>query len=183
MRWAGVREAVVVVRGVREDRSDSGSGDRRLVAYVAGDVQADRLRRSLREKMPGYMVPSAFVVPPALPLTPNGKVDRRALPAPEPPSGEGSYVAPRTPVEEVLAGIWAEVLRLERGGARSHFFELGGHSLLATRVASRLRGAFGVELPLRALFERPTLAELAAVVEEGRRGGVAPAALPLGPAA
>src|SRR3712207_8438038 len=99
------------------------------------------------------MVPAAFVVLEALPLTPNGKVDRKALPEPEYAADADRYVAPRTGVEEVLAGIWAEGLRLERGGVEESFFELGGHSLLATRVVSRVHEAFGVEVPLRALFE------------------------------
>src|SRR3712207_7925149 len=90
------------------------------------------LRRFLKEKLPEYMVPAAFVALEALPLTPNGKLDRRALPAPEP--ARAQYVAPRTEVEEALAGIWAELLRVERVGAHDHFFALGGHSLLATRL-------------------------------------------------
>jgi amino acid adenylation domain-containing protein len=158
----GVAECAVVVR---EDET----GDRRLVAYVTGDVEAAGLREHLRESLPEYMVPSAFVFLDALPLTPNGKLDRKALPAPELAPADDRYVAPRTPVEEVLAGIWAEVLRLERVGANDNFFELGGHSLLVTRVVSRVRELFGVEVPLRALFEGPTVAELSGRVEEMRR--------------
>jgi len=157
---------------MREDQP----GDKRLVAYVVGDAEADALRAHVRQSLPEYMVPGAFVVLDALPLTANGKLDRKALPAPELASSEERYVAPRTPVEEVLAGIWAEVLRLERVGVDDNFFELGGHSLLATRMASRIRAVFGVELPLRALFEGPTVAELAGRVDEMRR-----AELPLPP--
>ncbi|HVG43730.1 MAG TPA: FkbM family methyltransferase, partial [Longimicrobium sp.] len=130
------------------------------------------LRERLRERLPEHMVPAAYVYLEALPLTPNGKVDRKALPAPALASAEDGYVAPRTPVEEVLAGIWAEVLRLERVGVEESFFDLGGHSLLATQVVSRIRELFAVELPLRALFEGPTVAELAVRVEEMRRAGV-----------
>ncbi|MBV9107910.1 MAG: AMP-binding protein, partial [Gemmatimonadetes bacterium] len=158
-RSEGVADCAVVVR---EDEP----GDTRLVAYVAGEVEVGALRQHLRRELPEYMVPAAFVVLERLPLTPNGKLDRKALPAPELAAAEERYRAPRTPVEEVLAGIWAEVLRLERVGVEESFFELGGHSLLATRVVSRVRELFGVELPLRALFEGPTVAELAKAVEE-----------------
>jgi acyl carrier protein len=125
-----------------------------------------RLRSFLNEQLPEYMVPSAFVVLDALPLTPNGKVDRRALPAPDRvrPELEGTFVAPRTPVEEVVASIWAEVLGLERIGVHDSFFELGGHSLLATQVMSRLHRVFRAELPLHRLFEAPTVAELAQAI-------------------
>jgi amino acid adenylation domain-containing protein len=144
-----------------------GAGERRLVAYVAGDADADGLRAHLRRTLPDYMVPGAFVLLERLPLTPNGKLDRRALPEPDYAAAE--HVAPRTPVEEVLAGIWAEVLGLERVGADANFFELGGHSLLATRVISRVRAVFGVAPTVRTMFEAPTLAQLADAVEALRR--------------
>jgi amino acid adenylation domain-containing protein/non-ribosomal peptide synthase protein (TIGR01720 family)/FkbM family methyltransferase len=170
----GVREAVVLAL---EDRSD-----RRLVAYVVGDAAVDTLRQGLRERLPEFMVPAAFVPLAALPLTPNGKVDRKALPTPEWQSTEESYVAPRTPVEDVLAGIWAELLGLERAGATDSFFNLGGHSLMATRVLSRLREAFDIEVPLRDLFEAPVLADLAARVEaalRARAGRLTPPLVPV----
>jgi amino acid adenylation domain-containing protein len=159
-----VREAVVLAR-------EDVPGDRRLVAYVVGAAGADALREHLRQRLPEYMVPSTFVVLDRLPLTANGKVDRKALPAPELASAEERYVAPRTPVEETLAGIWAEVLHLERVGVEESFFDLGGHSLLATRVVSRVREVFNVELPLRALFEHRTVEGLARVLAQ--RGEVA----------
>ncbi|HVS00902.1 MAG TPA: amino acid adenylation domain-containing protein, partial [Thermoanaerobaculia bacterium] len=155
-----VRAAVAVAR-------DDLRGGRGLVAYVvpkAGDLAAGELRAFLEGLLPGYMVPQAFVQLPSLPLTPNGKVDRKALPAPE-TRPAGVYAAPRTQVEELLAGLWAEVLGLERVGVEDNFFELGGHSLLATRVVSRVRQTLAVELPLRDLFEAPTVAGLAGRVE------------------
>ncbi|HEX6371116.1 MAG TPA: amino acid adenylation domain-containing protein [Longimicrobium sp.] len=163
-RHAGVVDCAVIAR-------DDAPGDRRLVAYVAGAADADALRAHLRRTLPEYMVPAAFVAVDALPLTPNGKLDRRALPAPEYAAHE-AFAAPRTPAEEVLAGIWAEVLRTDRVGVNDNFFALGGHSLLATRVASRIRAVLGAEVPLRVLFERPTVAQLAQAVEEARRDGL-----------
>jgi amino acid adenylation domain-containing protein len=154
----GVTDCAVVAR---EDET----GDRRLVAYAVGAVEADALRAHMRQSLPEYMVPSAFVVLDRLPLTANGKVDRKALPAPEIASVVERYVAPRTPVEEEVAGIWAEVLHLERVGVEESFFDLGGHSLLATRVVSRVREVFGVDVSLRALFEGPTVAQMAARVD------------------
>ena len=156
-----VREAVVLLR----NDLPGGGG---LVAYVVsdgGEVQA--LRGWLEERLPGYMVPMAFVALESLPLTPNGKVDRKALEriAPELERGAAGWQAPRTPAEELLAGIWAQVLGVERVGVEENFFELGGHSLLATQVMSRVKDVFGVELPLRRLFASPTVAALAAELE------------------
>jgi amino acid adenylation domain-containing protein len=155
-RLEGVRESVVVVR---EER-----GDRYLAAYVVPEPGAEP---DLAARLPDYMVPAAFVELPALPLTPNGKVDRRALPAPQ--RQAAGTAAPRGPVEERLATLWADLLRLDRVGAHDNFFELGGHSLLATQLVSRVRGAFQVELPLRVIFEAPTVADLAAWIERAVR--------------
>jgi len=129
------------------------------------------------------MVPSAFVLLDELPLSPNGKVDRRALPAPgqDRPEVEAAYVAPRTPAEEVIAAIWSQVLGVERVGVYDNFFELGGHSLLVTRVVSRVREAFGIELPLRVLFEAPVLAEFAGSIALGIQARSEHDAVPLAP--
>ena len=140
-------------------------GEQRLVAYVVGDVEAGaRCATHLRRSLPEYMVPAAFVVLDALPLTANGKLDRKALPAPEGDAyARRSYEAPLGEVEEVLAGIWAEVLGVERVGRRDNFFELGGHSLLAIRLIERMRRV-GLYTDVRALFTTPVLAELALAV-------------------
>jgi amino acid adenylation domain-containing protein len=175
-RSPGVADCVVVAR-------EDVPGGKRLVAYVAGDAETDVLRERLRRELPEYMVPSAFVALGQLPLTPNGKLDRRALPAPEHAADPERYAAPRTPTEEVLAGIWAEVLGVERVGTGDNFFALGGHSLLATRVVARIGPVLGVEIPLRALFEAPTVAELAARIEMERRAEEGAALPPLVPVA
>ncbi len=157
----GVKDAAVIVQGEGDDK--------RLVAYVAAVEEAARqaaeLRSYLEERLPGYMVPSAFVHLPELPLTPNGKLDRKALPTPELNSAV-EYRAPRTPQEEILCSLFAEVLGAVRVGVDDNFFELGGHSLMATRLVSRIRARFGVELALRTLFESPTSRALAEIVEE-----------------
>jgi acyl-coenzyme A synthetase/AMP-(fatty) acid ligase/acyl carrier protein len=155
----GVRDVVVLAR---EDTP----GDKRLVAYVVGIVDVTEVRRRLNEQLPEYMVPSAFVVLEALPVTPNGKVDRRALPAPERGANEATYLAPRNAMEEALARIWSEVLKVDRVGVHDNFFELGGHSLLATRVLVRLRKELNVDLAVRDIFECPTIARLANRIAE-----------------
>ncbi len=167
LRHPHVRTAVVVVR-------EDVPGDRRLVAYVVpgGEAPAPTALRSfLGSWLPEYMVPSAFVVLERLPLTPSGKVDRRALPAPSEMPGvvDASQVAPLGPVEELLAGLFAELLGVARVGAHDSFFELGGHSLLATRVVSRVLATFGVALSLREFFEAPTVARLAERISAARQ--------------
>jgi amino acid adenylation domain-containing protein len=160
----GVRQAVVVVREQRP-------GDKRLVAYVVPrqDVSfaPDELRRHLGEQLPDYMVPSDFVILDDLPLTANGKIDHQSLPSPRQskPETDDLYEPPRNSTEQALAEIWAEVLGVERAGIQDNFFDLGGHSLLATQVVSRLHHVLNVEVGVRAVFESPTLAELALVVE------------------
>ncbi|WP_408890509.1 non-ribosomal peptide synthase/polyketide synthase [Myxococcus faecalis] len=172
-----VGDAVVVAR-------EDAAGDKRLVAYVIasvlGAVDLGTLRGFLQERLPAHMVPSGFMVLEALPLTPNGKLDRRALPEPEAGAlASGAvHVPPATPMEESLASIWKEVLRVERVSRHDDFFALGGHSLIATQVVARLRGSLGVEVPLRALFEAPTLEGLARKVEQVARAVSVPALRP-----
>jgi len=169
-RHKQVEQCAVIVR---EDTP----GDKRLVAYFVPEdpqQQPDRmeLRRFLLEKLPDYMVPNAFVTIDKIPLTPNGKVDRKALPQPDASAfgSEAEYVAPRSDDEKKLAGIYAEVLKLEKVGVTSNFFDLGGHSLLATQLVSRIRDAFDMDIPLRNIFEFPTIAALAERLEIARRG-------------
>ncbi|MBP5975680.1 amino acid adenylation domain-containing protein [Brasilonema sp. CT11] len=159
-------------------------GDKRLVAYIVPQAQVtltiSELRSGLKKKLPDYMVPSAIVILESLPLTPNAKVDRRALPAPE-LSNEllEKYVAPRTPIEEMLALLWAQVLKVELVGRHDNFFELGGHSLLATQLISRVRSGLKVELPLRSLFAAPTIAELAPNIQRLQQQNLELAAPPI----
>ena len=160
-----IKEVAVV------DRPD-GDGQSRLVAYVvlSRDITwtADEIRRVARTLLPEFMVPSALVVMESLPKTPNGKIDRKALPEPMSPSApqEGGDTARRTPTEELVTEIWAEVLGVERPGLHENFFEIGGHSLRAIQVVSRVRDALGLEVPLRGTFERPTIAEFAVWLNE-----------------
>src|SRR6185369_10300348 len=143
----------------------------RLVAYVVTGQDQARTLRSIRDflkaRLPEYMVPSTFVFLDSLPLTPNGKIDRQALPAPSSARPElvETFAAAGTPTEEVLAGLWTELLGVEQVGIHDNFFDLGGHSLLATQVISRVRELFHVEIALRQLFETPTVAELAQNIE------------------
>jgi amino acid adenylation domain-containing protein len=148
-------------------------GQKRLVAYITARNEAgpgvDELREQLKAVLPEYMVPSAFVTLPILPLTPNGKLDRRALPAPAQDAyASRTYEAPHTEIEETLAGIWKELLRVERVGRQDHFFDLGGHSLLALQVIARIHSALSVDVPMRLLFQFPTLEALAARIEDAR---------------
>jgi acyl-coenzyme A synthetase/AMP-(fatty) acid ligase len=161
--YPGVAAAVVVPREVAE-------GIYRLVAYVAGaGLEAGELRAHVLKTLPDYMVPAAFVFLDDLPLAPGGKIDRKRLPDPDISAQLAhQYVAPRNHTEETLAAIWAELLRVSQVGVHDNFFELGGHSLLATQVASRIRGAFAVDLPLRTLFESTTVAGLADAVDIAR---------------
>ena len=150
------------------------------MAYVVGEesLASGELRQYLKGVLPEYMVPQVLVQLERLPLTANGKVDRRALPAVEHVREETEMVLAQTPVEEVLVGIWSEVLGV-RVGVADDFFELGGHSLLATQVMSRVREAFGVEVALRELFERPTVKELGQSIERELRQGAGMPALPI----
>ncbi len=151
---------------------EDGGGDRRLVAYVVAQqgngnpaVGEGELRPFLWERLPEYMVPWAFVPLEELPRTPNGKIDLKALPNPARGSDESQYIAPRSEVEEQVAEIWSQILGIAKVGAEDNFFTLGGHSLLATQVVSRIREIYSVELPLRDLFESPTVASTAESIE------------------
>jgi amino acid adenylation domain-containing protein len=176
-----VKDAVVIVR---EDTP----GDKRLVAYLIsrGDPPStDELRSQVKQNLPEYMVPSAFVMLASFPLTTNGKVDRRALPAPDIQAlmDTSEFVAPRNPSEETLAAIWSEVLRVASVGVHDNFFELGGHSLLATQVIARVQKHWRRDVPLRTLFEHPTVAEFSGALEAAALDSAAPAESSIMPAA
>jgi amino acid adenylation domain-containing protein len=167
LKHPALQSAAVIVR-------EDGSGGKRLVAYVvtaqAQAVQQNEVREFLWNLLPDYMIPSRFVMLDSLPLTPHGKLDRRALPGPDETEDDADqkYLAPRTIVEQLLAGIWADVLHVENVGLNDNFFELGGHSLLATQVISRVQKALQTEIPLKSIFEAHNLLELAKRIEEER---------------
>ncbi|RUR75333.1 non-ribosomal peptide synthetase [Chlorogloeopsis fritschii PCC 9212] len=160
-----VKDAVVMVR-------EDVAGDQRLVSYLVlqpeSSLAVDNLRSFLQEKLPDYMIPSAFVPLQTFPLTANGKVDRKALPAPDKISAdiEQFFVAPRNSLEEQVVDIWSQVLRIEKVGIHNNFFALGGHSLLVTQLISRIRDALGVELLIQDVFANPTVAELSVIVTQ-----------------
>ncbi|MEK8104450.1 phosphopantetheine-binding protein [Micromonospora sp. M12] len=167
-RIDGVLQAAVVALA-------TDGGDKRLVAYLvlAAGVTAERVRARLAAELPDYLVPAAFMVLDDLPLTVNGKLDRAALPAPVFVSNRTQRAA-RTPLEEILCGLFADVLGLPSVGVLDNFFELGGHSLLATRLVSRVRTALELEVPIRTVFEAPTVAELAGRLGNARARGPGP---------
>ena len=181
-RHPAVQESIVLAR-----ETDHTPYEKFLVAYVVASGQptptARDLRQFLHDQLPDYMVPTAYVLLPALPLTPNGKVDRRALPVPDatPIEPESIVDVPRTPVEESLVDIWTHVMGRDQVGIHANFFEMGGHSLMATQVMSRVRQVFKVELPLRSLFEAPTVAGLAEQIETALQGERPPQMLPMLP--
>ena len=162
-----LRELVVIARA-------DATGDMRLLAYLVAATDerpgVPELRAFLKVSLPDYMLPAAFVFLDALPLTPDGKVDRKALPDPEWQGDVEKDEAPRDALEEIVAGLWASVLGISSVGLRANFFELGGHSLLATQLVSRLRDAFTIAVPVRWLFEAPTVLELAERIRSARTG-------------
>jgi amino acid adenylation domain-containing protein len=195
IEFAGRKDLQVKIRGIRIELGEintmltkhpavhqaititrkDGRDEKQLVAYVVPSdshkLSTRDLRNYLRQRLADFMIPAAYVILDTLPLTPNGKIDYRALPEPLQVESEAAFVAPRNDIEKHLAGMWADLLRLERIGIHDNFFELGGQSLIATQVMARLQKALGVELPLRCLFQAPTIAGLAAAVDEARSAG------------
>jgi hypothetical protein len=170
--YPSASEAVVLLRV-------DPSGDKTLVAYVTGkeglELSVPALREFLQARLPDYMVPSVFVILEAMPMTANGKIDRAALPAPgaDRRKEAAAYVAPRNPDEAIIAGIWAEVLGLDQAGIHENFFALGGHSLKATQIISQMRTKLRLEVPLRILFEKPTIAEVSEEIQKMKTNGTA----------
>ena len=159
---SSVKEAVVLVR-------EDNQGDKRLVAYVVGEGSVHEWREHLQTHLPNYMVPTNFIEMEVLPLTPNGKLDLKALPILSEQSAENT-VYPRTPLEELIASVWSQVLGIKEIGVQDSFFELGGHSLLATQVVSRLQEVFQIKLPVRELFEYSTVEALSKRIDQLRKG-------------
>ena len=176
-----IKQAVVTLY---KNQNQDNNNDEKLIAYIvsSSELSQTELRKFLQDKLPAYMIPSSYIMLEEFPLTPNRKVDRKALPIPDDinQSNKNSiYIPPRTVTEEIVAGIWAEVLNLPQISIDDNFFELGGHSLLATRVNSQIKQAFAVELPLRSHFEKPTITELALCIETASRKAVAPPIKPV----
>jgi amino acid adenylation domain-containing protein len=180
-QYAHIKDSVVVAR-------DDAQGNKRLVAYITCQggkaIATSELRKYLSAKLPDYMIPLTFVIMDCLPFTPNGKLDRAALPAPDfaKLDSGSTFIAPRTPTEEVVAEVWAEVLGLERAGIHDNFFISGGHSLLATQIISRLRQIFQTKIPLQLLFDGPTVSEIAAKVDLTLKGARTDTLPPIEPA-
>jgi acyl-coenzyme A synthetase/AMP-(fatty) acid ligase/acyl carrier protein len=165
-RHAGVKQALVLAR-------ENEQGEKRLLAYVvaqAKELTGEDLREHLKQELPDYMVPQAIAILAKFPLTPNGKIDRNALPEPEQATAKRAYIAPRTETEKKIAEIWADVLRrqIDTISIDDNFFDLGGHSLMATQVVSRIRERFSLAIPMRAMFDRPTIARLGETVTEAQ---------------
>ncbi|MGW3669357.1 phosphopantetheine-binding protein, partial [Streptomyces sp. NPDC005141] len=165
----GEIRAALTAHPVVSDAAVVVTEDQRLVAYVVGET--DGLREAVAGVLPEYMVPSLFVELEKIPLTANGKLDRRALPDPETGTSD-AYIAPRSEIEESVAGIWGQVLGLDKVGVEDNFFELGGHSILAVRLISRLQAEYDLDLPVRVAFERPTVAQLAVEIEDRVRAEI-----------
>jgi amino acid adenylation domain-containing protein len=173
LRNESVKEAAVIA-------IEDAEGDKKLVAYIVPEREqsplASELRLSLQQSLPDYMLPSSYMILQKLPLTPNGKLDRQSLPKPDQgrPDLPTNFQGPRNPIEELVAEVWATILRIKEIGIEDNFFDLGGHSLLATQVISRLTNVVGVNLPLRELFEHPTVAELAGIIKTARNAALPP---------
>lgn len=174
-----VQQAVVIVQ-------EDSLGEKRLIAYVVPRCDDGQARCSgeeyesyLKRRLPGYMVPRQYVEIESVPLTANGKIDRKRLPRQELQDTRKKYVQPRNAVEETLCKVWAEVLEQEQIGIHDNFFEIGGHSLLAGRVIVRIRRQFQIDLPLRSIFEAPSISLLASVVEVAARKQIQPKHAPI----
>ncbi|MEM6401049.1 MAG: amino acid adenylation domain-containing protein, partial [Cyanobacteria bacterium P01_D01_bin.116] len=181
MQHLDIKQAVVTLY---KNQNSNHNNDEKLIAYIvsSSDLSQTEIRQFLQDKLPAYMIPSSYIMLEEFPLTPNRKIDRKALPIPDDinqANQNSTYIPPRTVTEEIIAGIWAEVLNLQQISIDDNFFELGGHSLLATRVNSQIKQAFAVELPLRSHFENPTIAELARFLETASRKSVAPLIKPV----